>query len=82
MNLLEEEAERLKSEYGARWHKTIESNLRWVSEEMRNSPSSIAIQEGMIALSRGLPLSNETGPKKKKVVRRRRASHRKNQPKR
>ncbi len=53
VNLLEQEAERLKSVYGSRYHKLIEHNLKWVSEGM--SAGGVAVQEGLIALSRGLP---------------------------
>jgi len=61
---LEQETERLKREYGADWHSRIEDNLKWVVQEMRASPASIAIQEGIIALSHGLPVRR--GPDRKK----------------
>lgn len=55
MNRLEQEAENLKCRYGRRYYKHIEYNLKSVSEQMKAAPGSIAVQEGLIALSYGLP---------------------------
>jgi hypothetical protein len=54
-NQLEVGAEGLKRKYGTRHHELIDRNLKRVSEQMAAAPSSIAIQEGVIALSEGLP---------------------------
>jgi len=54
-NLLEQEAERLKREYGPSYYKTIDGNLKSVSEQMSAAPGSIDISEGLIALCYGLP---------------------------
>jgi hypothetical protein len=54
MDLLEQEAERLKEKYPGH-HRLIEDNLKWVNAEMAAVPGSVAIQEGLIALSTGLP---------------------------
>ena len=54
-NLLEEAAERLKTEYGPRWHGRIEHNLKWLEDEMEVAPGSIAVEEGLFALRLGLP---------------------------
>ncbi|WP_157478420.1 hypothetical protein [Granulicella tundricola] len=54
MNLLEEAAAELKAKYPADYHTLINRNLAWVSSEM-DPPGSVAIQEGIIALRRGLP---------------------------
>jgi hypothetical protein len=67
INLLEQEAERLKREYGPRYHKIIEHNLDWVSEQMATVPGSIAIEEGQIALSMHLPpLNRHAVPKSRR----------------
>ncbi len=55
MNPLEQEAQRLKSKYGLKYRKQIEDNLRSVSDQMRAAPGSIAVEEGLTALSYGLP---------------------------
>ena len=58
MDLLRDEAERLKKEYGPRWHAAIEASYNSAIEQMKASPGSIAIQEAMIALTYGLPSQN------------------------
>ena len=65
MNLLEREADRLKREYGPQWHATIDRNLEWVTREMEAHPGSIAVQEGLIALSPGLPAAAGTSARPK-----------------
>jgi hypothetical protein len=54
-NQLEAQAQRLKRKYGVHYYNLIEQNLRSVSEQMRAAPSGVAVQEGLIALSQGLP---------------------------
>jgi hypothetical protein len=55
MNLLEEEAQRLKEKYNEHLHPTIDENLKWLTRQMDVRPGGIAVQEGMVALSSGLP---------------------------
>jgi hypothetical protein len=54
-NLLEQEADRLKQKYGLRYHEVIDRNLRFVSGEMSTVPGSVDVNEGLLALTRGLP---------------------------
>jgi hypothetical protein len=61
-NALEIEARRLKRRFGADYHEQIDRNLQWVSEEMDSKPGGVALQEGLIGLSRGLP--SEASPVK------------------
>ena len=42
-NLLEQEADRLKRQYGTRYHEQIDKNLEWVSREMSAVPGSVDI---------------------------------------
>ncbi len=55
MDLLREEADRLKRLYGPRWHAAIEASYKSASDQMAASPGSIDIAEGRIALCYGLP---------------------------
>jgi len=55
MERLQIEAQRLKRRFGLRHHALIDQNLKRVAEQMEAAPGSIAIQEGVIALSAGLP---------------------------
>jgi hypothetical protein len=62
-NLLEQEAEHLKSKYPHQYHSAIEHNLKWVSEEMALKSGSVSISEGLIAMSTGLPSLTTARPK-------------------
>jgi hypothetical protein len=62
-NLLEREAERLKAKYPLFYHPTIEHNLEWVNEEMTLKAGSVSINEGLIAMSTGLPSLTARRPK-------------------
>jgi hypothetical protein len=64
-NLLEREAERLKAKYPRLYHPTIEHNLEWVNEEMTLKAGSVDINEGLIAMSTGLPSLTAARPKKR-----------------
>jgi hypothetical protein len=66
-NLLEQEAERLKSKYPRQYHPTIEHNLKWVSEEMTLKAGSVSISEGLIAMSTDLPSLTAARPKKRRA---------------
>jgi hypothetical protein len=52
---LETEARLLKEKWPERYHPQIDRNLRWVSKEMDAKPGGVALQEGLIALTEGLP---------------------------
>jgi len=54
-NDLEWEANRLKQAYPSTCHERIDKNLEWVRRDMGVVPGSVSIQEGMLALSDGLP---------------------------
>jgi hypothetical protein len=54
-NLLEQEAERLKRIYGVRYHTHIENNLDSLSHDLAAAPGSVALEQGIMFLSRGLP---------------------------
>lgn len=54
-NALEIEARRLKRRFGADYHEQIDRNLQWVSEQMDSNSGGVALQEGLIEISRGLP---------------------------
>jgi hypothetical protein len=66
-NLLEQEAERLKSKFPRQYHSTIEHNLKWVSDEMSVKPGSVSISEGIIAMSTDLPSLAGGRPKRKRA---------------
>jgi len=66
-NLLEQEAERLKSKYPRHYHSIIEHNLRWVGEEMSLKPGSVSISEGLIAMSTDLPSLVGGRPKRRRA---------------
>jgi hypothetical protein len=54
-NLLEQEAERLKRIYGVCYHKHIENNLESLLHDIAAVPGSVAVEQGIMFLRRGLP---------------------------
>jgi hypothetical protein len=75
LNLLEQEAERLKRIYGVRYHKHIENNLESLLRDMAATPGSVAVEQGIMYLSRGLP-SLTPGTRRRCHVRRIKRSER------
>jgi hypothetical protein len=69
-NDLEWEANRLKETYSSIFHAKIDENLKWVRRDMGAVPGSVSIQEGILALSDGLPPLTRKGrraPARKRV---------------
>jgi len=67
-NYLEREANRLKEKYPSAFHARIDEKLEWVSREMDAVPGGVSVQEGMLALSNGLPPTTHKNPARKRAV--------------
>ncbi len=65
---LEREANRLKEKYPPILRPTIDRNVEWVSREMDAVPGGVSVQEGMLALSNGLPPATRKNPARKRAV--------------
>jgi hypothetical protein len=62
-NLLEQEAELLKRKYGPQYHKLIEYNFACVIRQMPAGQCGVDVNEGLLALSYGLPPSPRSSPR-------------------
>jgi hypothetical protein len=67
-NGLEQEANRLRDKHPSALHARIDENLEWVRRDMGVVPGSVSVQEGMLALSNGLPTTARKNPARKRAV--------------